>query len=360
MENISQFKELLKRADVAVNGARPWDPQIKDERVYDRVLREGSLGLGESYVDGSWDCKDLAELTCRIMRSDVYPLIREISLSLPRTAGEGLAPVHYDAGNEFFETMLGPTMAYTCGYWRDVKGLDDAQRKKWDLVCRKIGLHAGQTLLDIGCGWGGFARHAAWYYGAMVVGVTNSKEQAAFAEERYRNTTVEVRLQDYCDVKGMYDHVVSLGMFEHIGAANYRTYFDIVRRCLKDDGLFLLHTITGSVSTDRYDPWMEKYIFPGAQLPSLAQITEASEGLFVMEDAHNFGADYDRTLREWYRNLELEWYVVSPKSAPDVRTRRTWEYYLLTSASTFRARRNHVCQFVLSPSGVPRGYESIR
>lgn len=251
-------------------------------------------------------------------------------------------------------------MTYTCGYWKDAKTLDEAQEAKLDLVCRKIGLKKGDRVLDIGCGWGSFAQYAAEKYGASVVGVTVSKEQVALGSERVKGLPVEIRLQDYRAISdGPYDHIVSLGMFEHVGHKNYRTYMKKVHELLKDGGLFLLHTIGSNQLTPISDPWIDRYIFPNGMLPSVQQLGASIEKLFVMEDWHNFGADYDKTLMNWYLNFEKAWSSLKEKYGE--RFCRMWRYYLLFTAGAFRSRQNNqLWQIVLSKNGVPGGYQSIR
>jgi cyclopropane-fatty-acyl-phospholipid synthase len=248
-------------------------------------------------------------------------------------------------------------MIYSCGYWAEAETLDEAQEAKLDLICRKIGLERGMRVLDIGSGWGGFLKFAAERYGISGLGVTVSREQAAFANEHARDLPIETRLMDYMALDGQFDRVVSVGMFEHVGYRNYRSYFDKVRSLLRPDGLFLLHTIGGNVSTTHGDPWAEKYIFPNGMLPSIAQIGEALEGLFVMEDWHNFGADYDRTLMAWRNNFDAAWPALSARY--DDRFRRMWRYYLSVFAALFRARQINLWQIVLSPEGVAGGYRRV-
>jgi cyclopropane-fatty-acyl-phospholipid synthase len=362
-------RDLLAAADIQIDGSRPWDMQVHDRRVFSRAIRGGSLGLGEAYMDGWWDAASLDGFFVRALRADIasrmplaLPVLLEILAGVllnrqRRSRAFRIGERHYDIGNDLYEAMLGRTMTYTCGYWKDAASLDEAQEAKLDLVCRKIGLAAGQAVLDIGCGWGSFAKHAAERYGARVTGITVSREQAELARARCAGLPVDILLQDYRDVRGTYDHVVSLGMFEHVGVKNYRTYMDVARRCLTGVGFFLLHTIGGNVSAAGTDPWIGKYIFPDSMLPSIAQIGRAIEGRFVMEDWHNFGPDYDRTLLAWDRNLETAW-----DSLPryDARFRRMWHYYLMLSAATFRARANQLWQLVLSKCGIMGGYTSVR
>ena len=265
---------------------------------------------------------------------------------------------HYDKGNDLYKAMLDKRLTYTCGYWKKAKTLDQAQEAKLDLVCKKLNLKPGQKILDIGCGWGSFAKYAAEKYKVKVVGITVSKEQIAFAKKLCKGLPIEIRLQDYRDIREKFDHIVSLGMFEHVGVKNYRKYMKVVHRCLKDDGLFLLHTIGRNKSLTTSDPWAEKYIFPNSMLPSIKQIGESIEELFVMEDWHNFGTDYDKTLMAWFTNFRKNWNKI--KKNYDERFYRMWKYYLLASAGLFRARKGQLWQIVLSKKGVPKGYNSIR
>jgi len=356
----------LAGAGVQLDGPNPWDPQIHDERALVRILASGTLGAGESYVDGDWDCDALDELTARLLSADVARLLshpsrdathavaaRLFNHQSARRARSSIA-AHYDLGNELYEAMLGPTMAYSCGYWRRATTLDDAQDAKHELIARKIGLEPGHRLLDIGCGWGAFSKFAAERYGARVTGITLSAPQAEIARTRCRGLPVDIRLQDYRDVDGAFDRIVSIGMFEHVGPRNYRTYFETTAQLLAAGGLQLLHSIGGLASTATADPWIDRYIFPNAVLPSAAEVARAFEGLFVLEDWHSFGADYDRTLMAWNRRLARAWPALDGRH--DVHFRRLWRYYLLTCAGAFRARHNQLWQLVLSPAGVAGGY----
>ncbi len=378
------FDTLLKNADIVIGGARPQDIVVHDERLFARVVRHGSLGLGEAYMDGWWDAGAVDQFMEKVIRGRLPDRVtKNLSLAwfLVRTMLTNrqskarafqVGEAHYDLGNDLYEAMLDHALVYTCGYWSSpttpAKDLDDAQVQKLDLVCRKIGLKAGDRVLDIGCGWGSFAKFAAERYGAEVVGITISKEQAALGRENCTGLHVEIRVQDYRDVDEPFDHIVSLGMFEHVGVKNYREYFEVARRCLADDGLFLLHTIGGNISVHAGDPWVDKYIFPNGMLPSVAQIGRAVEGLFVMEDWHNFGADYDKTLMAWFSNFDAAWPALRAKYASPGedaahqgdRFYRMWKYYLLAFAGVFRARDLSLWQIVLSKDGVPGGYRSVR
>lgn len=362
--------ELLQRADITIGGSRPQDITVHDGRFFSRVIRYGSVGLGEAYMDGWWDANALDAFICRAIKArlgkavqiniaSIFAVLKAYILNLQASSRAfEVGEAHYDLGNDLYEAMLDKRMVYTCGYWKDARNLDEAQEAKLDLVCRKIGLKAGNRILDIGCGWGSFAKYAAEKYGVSVVGVTVSREQAALAKEHCKGLPVEIRVQDYREVSGQFDHIVSLGMFEHVGAKNYRTYFEVVHRCLKDGGIFLLHTIGYGTSHITSDPWITKYIFPGGSLPSVKWIGEGIEGLFTMEDWQNFGVDYDTTLLAWFRNFDTNWPRLREKY--NERFYRMWKYYLLSCAGSFRARDSQLWQIVLSKSGVSGGYRSMR
>jgi cyclopropane-fatty-acyl-phospholipid synthase len=370
-------QKLLNPSGVVLDGPNPWDPKLHDERVIDRLLAEGPIAVGESYMDGWWDVEDMAGFTARVMDSDsssavysmqVLPLIwavikaRVVNLQSKKRAFQ-VGEEHYDIGNDLYERMLDKRLTYSCGYWSSptgvAKNLDEAQEAKLDLICRKIGLKKGDRVLDIGCGWGSFAIYAAEKYGAKVVGVTVSKEQAALARERAKGLPVEIRLQDYRAISdGPYDHVVSVGMFEHVGYKNYRTFFELARKLLKEDGLFLLHTIGAKETFKFIDPWLDKYIFPNGYVPSAPQITTAADKLFILEDWHNFGADYETTLLAWDKNFERHWPELKDKYSE--RFYRMWKFYLLSCAGSFRARNTLLWQIVLSPKGVKGGYVTVR
>jgi cyclopropane-fatty-acyl-phospholipid synthase len=362
--------EILKTADILTNGERPWDLRVKDQRFFGRVLAGGSLALGESYMDGWWDCDALDELVRRILSNDlqekVRPSLKMLLLWLrasvlnrqSRSRAYNIGERHYDLGNDLYSLMLDRGMNYSCGYWKRARNLDEAQADKLELVCRKIGLGKGMRVLDIGCGWGGFARHAAERHGATVVGITVSREQAHLAQERCRGLPVEIRLQDYRDLDERFDRIISIGMIEHVGVKNYRRYMEIAARCLHPEGLFLLHTIGTNLSGRVGDPWSDKYIFPDSMLPSLPQLSAAAEGLFKIEDVHSFGHYYDPTLMSWERNFVQGWDRIKVRYGE--RFYRMWRFYLLSSAGSFRARHNQLWQIVLSPLKSPRVYESIR
>jgi len=365
----SAIETILAARDIRIDGDRPWDLRVLDERFYRRVLAGGSLAFGESYMDGWWESDRVDEVIARILRDDPsrelgvpWSVVAQALSARVLNPQSGRASfrngqAHYDIGNGLYRAMLDPRMVYTCAYWKDAEDLASAQEAKLDLVCRKLGLKPGERVLDIGCGWGSFLKFAAERYGVEGVGITVAEEQMKLGQELCAKLPIEIRLQDYRDVREEFDHVVSLGMFEHVGRKNYRTYMRAAARCLRGGGLFLLHTIGTRTSGTRFDPWMDRYIFPNATLPSMREISDAAEGSFVIEDWHNFGPDYDRTLMAWHENFERHWMRLK---GYDERFRRMWNYYLLACAGSFRSRSNQLWQIVLSKEGVPGGYVSIR
>jgi cyclopropane-fatty-acyl-phospholipid synthase len=362
------LERLLAQADVKLNGERPWDIRVHDPRTAGRVLAQGSLGLGESYMEGWWDCEALDEFFCRLLRARLDERVspttvwhslraRLFNLQSVRRAWQ-VGKAHYDLGNDFFAAMLDSRMTYTCGYWARATNLEDAQAAKLDLVCRKLGLRPGMRLLDIGCGWGSLMKFAARHYGVSCEGLTISRQQAAHIRRNREGLPIEAHLADYRtfnpEGRETFDRLASVGMFEHVGRRNHGSYFDMAARSLDAGGLFLLHTIGKNRRTAGTDPWIDRYIFPNGELPSLGEIADRSEARFVIEDVHNFGADYDRTLTAWHARFDAAW----PRFAPALgeRFRRMWRYYLLACAGTFRARTTQLWQVVLSPGGVPNGY----
>lgn len=364
----SVVEQILEDAGIHINGDQPWDPQVHNQNSFSRFLAEGRLGLGESYVDGWWDCAALDEFFFRALRAGIDARSKSWRSLLPylsarlinhqrRSKAWEIGQAHYDIGNDLFQAMLDHRMVYSCAYWHDADTLDAAQEAKLELVCRKLGIQPGMRVLDIGCGWGSFAQYAAERHRVEVVGITVSREQVELGKIRCAGLPVDLRLQDYRDLRGRFDRIVSIGMFEHVGHKNYRRFMEICHRCLGDKGLMLLHTIGGLRTAVHQDQWIAKYIFPNSLLPSARHIADAIEGRFVLEDWHNFGADYDRTLMAWSRNFDAAWPSLAPKYGE--RFYRIWHYYLHYCAASFRARYNHLWQIVLSKGGVPGGYTRV-
>lgn len=358
------MRKLLDSAEIQLNGKNPWDIQVVNPQFYGRVLQESSLGLGESYMDGWWDCEAIDEFVDRVLRAKLDVKIkgnwkllflalraRLLNLQALSRAYE-VGKRHYDLGNDLYCAMLDKRLNYTCGYWKNSTTLDEAQEAKLELVCKKIGLRPGMHILELGCGWGSFAKYAAEKYGAHVLGVTVSKEQVALGMELCHGLPVDLRLQDYREVRGKYDAVISIGIMEHVGPKNYRTYMQVADRCLKDNGIAFIHTIGGNFSATACDPWTDKYIFPNGILPSIAQLSAAMEKIFVMEDLQNFGPYYDKTLMAWHANFEKAWPELKQKY--DERFYRMWRYYLLSSAGGFRSRNQQLWQIVMTRQGTPQ------
>ena len=368
--------ELLQHADIRVDGDRPWDLRVRDARLFDRILAEGNLGAGEAWMDGWWEVVRLDEFFYRVVRAGLESRLRKpVTLARllfarlvnpqSRRRSRSVAEQHYDLSNRLYQAMLGPTMQYTCAYYGAdgaERELDRAQRAKLALVAAKLHLEPGMKVLELGSGFGELARYLAAEHGCEVVSYNISRRQVEFARELCQGLPVDIRLRDYRDAAGLtesFDRVVSVGLMEHVGPRNYRGFFGLVRERLKQGGLALVHTIGGNVSRDRADPWINKYIFPGGVIPSVAQLSAANEGLLVLEDWHNFGPDYDRTLMAWDANFVAAWPELRESERLDERFYRMWRYYLLSCAGAFRARGLQLWQLVLSRDGVAR-YEPRR
>ncbi len=362
---------ILALADIQINGSLPWDIQVHDERFYRRVLSGGSIGAGESYMDGWWDVEALDEFFTRIHRADLYRKVgvfNSVWLALMGTIfnrqtesrSRKVAHEHYDLGNDIYEAMLDKSMQYSCAYWTGAKTLDEAQENKLRLICKKLQLTPGMKVLEVGGGFGGLARFMAAEYGCPVVSYNFSGEQVRYARELCKGLPVRFEEKDYrraIDEKEQFDRVVSIGLLEHIGQKNYRPFLQLAHRLLKDEGLFLLHTIGGNQSATCTDPWIDRYIFPNSMMPSIAQLGTATEDLWVVEDWHNFGPDYDKTLLAWWANFERAWPSLRPNYGD--RFFRMWKFYIMASAGAFRARKLQLWQIVLSKGDIP-SYTPVR
>jgi cyclopropane-fatty-acyl-phospholipid synthase len=349
MRNKEKFvRDILAKCGITVNGSNSWDIQVHDSRLYGRVLKEQNLGLGEAYMEGWWDCERIDQFIYRILRHRVDRWIKGnfwLTLSLftgmvrnqqTRKKVCKLVNHHYDLDNDLFMAFLDPHNQYSCGYFKNTEDLNQAQEDKLELICKKLQLSPEDHLLDIGCGWGGLAWYASKKYRCRVTAINISEKQLQYAAKLCQGLPVRTINQDYRDIKGQYDKIVSVGMFEHVGYKNYCWFMRTMHRCLKDNGVALLHSIGTNKSTPTCDPWISKYIFPYSMIPGIVHMGKAIEGWFVMEDWHNFGPYYDKTLMAWNQNFQRAWPRLQARY--DRRFKRMWEYYLLSCAGAFRAR----------------------
>ena len=363
--------EIFALAGINIGGPSPWDLQVHDERFYQRLLSDGSLAAGESYMDGWWHAEALDELCTRVHGADLPDKVGQWStlwLALKgrilnrqtKSRSTDVAHEHYDLGNDLYKAMLDKRLQYSCGYWSDAETLDQAQENKLRLICRKIQLKPGMTVLELGGGFGGLAQFMASEYGCRVVSYNISKEQVASGRESCKGLPVRFEQKDYREAAReieTFDRVVSIGLCEHIGLKNYRMFLEVTHERLRPEGLFLLHTIGGNASYTCTDPWIDKYIFPNGLVPSVAQLGKAMEGRWVVEDWHNFGPDYDKTLMAWWQNFNRAWPALQQKYGE--RFYRMWKYYLLGCAGAFRARKLQLWQIVLSKGDIP-SYTPVR
>ena len=368
-------EELLLHADIKIGGDRPQDIQVHNDGLYGRVLKDRELGLGEAYMDGWWSSKRPDDTITRILTADLGSKVR---LS-PSVIASGTASVvksavtnrqsvknarknaqhHYNIGNDLYELMLDNTMIYSCGYWKKAKTLDQAQTDKLDLICRKLDLKKGMTLLDIGCGWGGFSEYAAKEYGGIVTGISPAEEQVKLAKARTKGLKVTIQQKDYRHMTGQFDRIVSIGMLEHVGVKNYPEFYRVCKKLLKPGGVMLHHTIGANHSYNVNEAkWIDKYIFPGGMIPTLSELVGPAEDMFTMEDVQNFGPDYDKTLMAWHAKFVKNYPKIS--DTYDEQFYRMWEYYLLMFAAGFRSRGLQLYQVVMRNVEVSDRYDSPR
>jgi len=408
------IKRIFSSFGVDINGDKPSDMKFNTNKMWYRMVKYhigiDRLAVGEGYMDGLWDCDDLQTFFEKVFLESHYAFnkhsmrVSKLVHSLPLLAFNLQSKSrckkdissHYDIGNDLFKLMLDRSMNYSCGYWTKnaflnptigenelqvktntlCETLDEAQLNKMLLIARKLNLSPGMTILDIGCGWGYLAKFLAINFDVHVLGITISKEQIKYATttdlEQHEldflripglksegTGTFKFELRDYRDTKETFDRIVSVGMLEHVGKKNYDEYFKICHRNLKDDGLALIHTI--GVCHDfvpQVEPWCNKYIFPGGMTPYQHQIVKATFGRFVIEDWHNMGYNYYRTLNVWHKNFLKSWPQLEGKY--DQRFKRMWEFFLCSSAALFKTRRLNLWQIVLSKDGFQGGYVSLR
>jgi cyclopropane-fatty-acyl-phospholipid synthase len=360
---------ILGLAGIEVNGKNAWDIQVHDDRLWNRIISQRELGLAEAYMDGWWDVESIDQFLTKLLEINVLDKA-PFSISLvghavkstvlnrqTKAKAAANAKHHYNIGNDLYTRMLDKEMAYSCGYWKTAKTLDQAQIAKFDLICRKLELKPGMKLLDIGCGWGGLLRYAAKNYGIIGTGISPADNQIELARAKNGKLKIEYLQMDYRDLSGKFDRIVSVGMMEHVGPKNLETFFNKCISLLAPDGMMLHHTIASNETKQVTDPFFDRYIFPGGVLPSLAQISKAVEKKVIIEDVHNFGPDYEKTLLAWYANINKKWREIPNY---DERFRRMWNYYLLSSAAGFRARHIQLLQVVFRPMTSRGAYKAVR
>ena len=369
MSSKSLSLEILSKAGIPVNSHEPWSIHVYNEKLWDRVMSQHQLGMAEAYMDGWWECQEIDVMLTKLLSADVMSFLKLTPSVFAHAAKSTLlnrqtkklaadnAKHHYNIGNDLYSRMLDSEMIYSCAYWKGAKTLAEAQFAKLDLICRKLELEPGMRVLDVGSGWGGFLRHAVTHYGVIATGISPADNQINLARQKSEGLGITFIQQDYRDLEGEFDRIVTVGMMEHVGPKNLGTFFDKCDSLLASDGMMLHHTISSNLSKHVTDPFFDRYIFPGGVLPSLAQISAAVENKFVIEDVHNFGSDYDLTCMEWYRNINQRWQEIPHY---DERFRRMWNYYLLSSAAGFRARNIQLLQVVFRRMHAEGRYEAVR
>jgi cyclopropane-fatty-acyl-phospholipid synthase len=358
------IKGLLLKAGITIGGNKPYDIHVHNEAFYDLVMTSGSLGLGESYIEKYWDCAQIDEFINRIIRADLSSEVGKDFKSLARIilakvknyqkASQSASDIseHYDIGDGWYESFLDNRMVYTCGYWKNATNLDEAQEAKLNLSCRKEKIEDGMHILDIGSGWGSYAKYVLENFkNVTVTGISNCKTHVQYATntcKAYKNR-VEFQLHDWGKIAGKYDAIASFGMFEHVGPKNYRRFMKKVYNSLSsDESLFLLHCISSNTATTSTDPYIQKRIFPGTVIPSVAGISKATDGLLKLEDWHLFGQDYDTTLMAWHNNFVKNFPELFKIGKFNERNFRKQVYYFCMCAGSFRANKNDLSQIVFS------------
>ncbi|MDC0357386.1 cyclopropane fatty acyl phospholipid synthase [Oligoflexia bacterium] len=360
------FQSLLSEVQVD----KDMEEALQNPSVLRHYINDGVLGLGETYMQGQWDTARLDQFMYHAFTRPgpdygnrlwlTFILHRMKERLIDAQAGLkafNIGREHYDIGNDLFKAMLDKGMSYTGGYWAEAATLEEAQTAKLELICRKLDLKPGMHILDIGCGWGNFAKYAAENYGVAVTGVTVSKEQAEEATKLCQGLPVEIKLQDYRSLVGQFDHIVSIEMIEAVGRKNLPVYYSTVERLLKDNGRFLLQVISTETCSrrsnrrvDQFLLWILKYIFPDGYLPKATELADAGGTKLIPQAWENFGPDYDKTLMAWGENFNTYWGALKDNYGEDFK--RRWNFYLYSCAALFRARLVHLYQIVYSKNTV--------
>lgn len=354
------ISNLLEKMDIQVGGNRAWDIQIHSPDFARRVMTMGGLGLGDSYIEGDWDANSVDSFINHILRARLDKEIKSFGMSISslksrfHSLAKGQKPWKFqdvlrNLPNEFFEAILGTNMSFTSGYWAaGAKTLEEAQQARRDMTCKKLNLKQGMRLLDAGSGWGGFSAFAAEHYGVECVCISSFKGQHEWASQHYAHLPIEFVQNESLMLDGMFDCIVSIDRFEHLPQKNYRVYLEMGDRILEEDGLLLLQSTGKNERRLNGKHWFDTHILQNNSLPTIAQIAGATNGLFVMEDMHNFGSDYDKTLMAWYQNFEAAWPALQKQYKFDEKLYRTWKYYLLSSAGAYRANDLQQWQCIFS------------
>ncbi len=343
---------------------------IHNVQMFARIMREGKMGFAESYLEGWFDSPDLQTLLDVIFmnNSEITPSLKVAGLvrnyerfrhwlnSNNRAQARKNISYHYDLGNDFYSQWLDESMTYSSALFQGEVSLAEAQKAKYAAICDGIGVQQGDRLLEIGCGWGGFAEYAATLRGAKVRGLTISREQHDFAQKRIfeagLNERVEIVMQDYRDEKGHYDGIASIEMFEAVGERYWPVYFDVVRERLKGAGRATLQVITiedGMWQTYRRNvDFIQKYIFPGGMIPSPTALKKViSDAGLKVSDSIEFGQSYSKTLRLWHEDFKKSWNTIAELGFDD-RFKRMWEFYLTSCAAGFQGESINVTQITVS------------
>lgn len=352
-------KAFLEQADIQVEGSRPWDIKICHPGFFKCIMQQGLLGLGESYMDGWWECERLDIFVYKFLSGQLdealpthlHDILKFFSAKLLsiRSDENNSKRGHndYEIGDDIFAIMLDSYMQYSCGCWRQATCLNEAQTAKLDMMCEKLQLTPGMRVLDIGCGWGGTAEYMARHYDVYVEGITDSTEQQKIAQARCEGLNVTIMLGDFRDpLDDQFDRIIALGTLQNIGLKSYKTFFEWVASCLRPDGFFLLQSIGSGQLVNHIGPWINKYIFPGGCLPSGEQIIHSTQPYLHIEDWINLGEDYDKTFMAWEKRINTAWPELRHHYSP--KFKRMLDYYLCSCAGFLRARKLNMWEVVFS------------
>jgi cyclopropane-fatty-acyl-phospholipid synthase len=362
-------KNLFKKANIELDK----DIIIHDKSTYRDIIIKGSLGLGESFMKKKWDSPQLDVFIAKILRAGSQSnlilgalihfrnWVKSSFLNLQNQKyAPDLAETHYNAGNYLFKSFLDSNMIYTCGYFKNTTDLKQAQLNKIKIVGSKLNLQPGESVLDIGCGWGGTARIISETFDVEVTGVTDSVEMVKYANKHNSSEKVQFINSDYRNIKGKYNKIYNVGFLEAVGPKNYRAFMELVNNLLYDNGVFLTHTIGGMHSVNSGDPWLDKYIFPHGVLPSKDQIKKAISNLFDIRDFEAFGKYYATTLSKWSNNLNKNWHTIQDKFDNPEEFRRMMDFYFQSCKAAFQSKIIDLWQYVFTKPGMVSDYKMYR